>query len=314
MLATQRMRLLLAIALAGCAGNLGPAAGDDDTTPTDGAVTPGLDGSDSLVPGDLTVSWMHGSQNCNQNTDPAIQVHDYNATTHILRQNKCQTFEAPFIYVLVGTQRALVLDTGDLDTTTVRDTAISLAGGLPLLVAHTHAHGDHTRSDPRFANQPNITLVPTQQSAIQSTFDIATWPTSQGTIDLGSRVLDVLAIPGHEAQHIALYDRQTGLLLTGDSLYPGLLFINDWTTYRDSIHRLAAFAATRPIAHVLGAHVEMTSTPKVNYPYGTTFQPDEHVLQLTAADLVELDDALVALGPTPPNNPVAHDNFVIDPQ
>jgi len=308
------MRLLVAIVCAGCAGNLGSTTGGDDVPPTDGAVQGGDDGGGGLVPGDLTVTWMHGSPSCNQNTDPAIQVHDYNATTHILRQNKCQTFEAPFIYVLVGSQRALVLDTGDLDTTTVRDTAISLAAGVPLLVAHTHAHGDHTRSDARFANQPNITLVATQQSAIQATFDIASWPTSQGTIDLGDRVLDVLAIPGHEAQHLAFYDRQTGLLITGDALYPGLLFINDWGTYRDSIHRLAAFAAARPIAHVLGAHVEMTSTPKVNYPYGTTFQPDEHVLQLTAADLAELDAALVALGPTPPNGPVAHDDFVIDPR
>ena len=44
----------------------------------------------------------------------------------------------------------------------------------------------------------------------------------------------------------------------------------------------------------------MTSTPKVVYPYGTTYQPDEHVLQLTAAHVLELDAALTALGPTPP--------------
>jgi hydroxyacylglutathione hydrolase len=309
------MRLAVLIVFAGCAGNVGsnpPAGGDDDQTPpVDGS--PGGGDGGGLVPGDLTVAWMHGSQDCTQNADPAIQVHDYNATTHIFRQNKCQTFEAPFVYVLVGTARALVLDTGDLDTPTIRDTARSLVGGLPMLVAHTHAHRDHTRSDPQMTGA-DITLVATQQSAIQQTFGIASWPTSQGSIDLGGRVLDVLAIPGHEAQHIAIYDRQTGLLLTGDSLYPGLLFISDWTAYRDSIHRLAAFAANRPIAHVLGAHIEMTSTPKVNYPYGTTFQPMEHVLPLTAAHLVELDAALVALGPNPPNGPVAHDDFVIDPQ
>ena len=39
----------------------------------------------------------------NQNTDPEVQVHAYNATTYIIRQNKCRTFEAPFIYVLIGT-------------------------------------------------------------------------------------------------------------------------------------------------------------------------------------------------------------------
>jgi hydroxyacylglutathione hydrolase len=140
------------------------------------------------------------------------------------------------------------------------------------------------------------------------------WPTSQGTIDLGDRVLDVLAIPGHEAQHIAIYDRKTGLLFTGDSLYPGLLFINDWATYRTSIHRLAQFVASHPVSYVLGAHIEMTSTPKQVYPYGTTYQPAEHVLQLTAAHVAELDTALTQLGATPPAQSVAHNDFVIDPQ
>jgi glyoxylase-like metal-dependent hydrolase (beta-lactamase superfamily II) len=127
-------------------------------------------------------------------------------------------------------------------------------------------------------------------------------------------VLDVLAIPGHQAEHIAIYDRRTGLLLTGDSLYPGLLFISDWPTYRASISRLAAFAASRRISHVLGAHVEMTSTPKLSYPYGTTYQPSEHVLELSGAHLAELDAALTALGPNPPAGDVAHDDFVISPQ
>jgi hypothetical protein len=58
----------------------------------------------------------------------------------------------------------------------------------------------------------------------------------------------------------------------------------------------------------------MTSTPKVNYPYGTTYQPAEHALPLTAAHLMELDSALIQLGPSKPAQPIAHDDFVIDPQ
>ena len=46
-----------------------------------------------------------------------------------------------------------------------------------------------------------------------------------------------------------------------------------------------------PVAHVLGAHVEMSTTPKTVHPYGTTYQPNEHAPQLSAA----------------------HDDFVIDP-
>jgi len=279
-----------------------------DATGTSDAANGGLES------GSLAVSWMHGSQNCTTNTDPEVQVHAYNASVHIIRQNKCKTFEAPFIYVIEGSTTALALDTGATTTATLRDTIRGLIGTKPLIVAHTHAHGDHTASDPRFSGQPNTTLVATTVSAVQSAFSIATWPTSAGTIDLGNRVLDVLAIPGHEATHIALYDRRTGLLLTGDTLYPGLLFINDWATYRTSVHRLAQFAASHEISHVLGAHIEMTSTPKQVYPYGTTYQPAEHVLELSAAHVAELDAALTQLGATPPAQPVAHDDFVIDPQ
>jgi glyoxylase-like metal-dependent hydrolase (beta-lactamase superfamily II) len=257
---------------------------------------------------------MHGSQNCQTNTDPEVQVHAYNATVHIIRQNKCKTFEAPFIYVIEGTTMALSIDTGATNTTTLRTTIRGLIGNKPLIAAHSHAHGDHTAGDATFSGQPNTTVVAKTQGAIQTQFGITTWPTTQGTIDLGGRVLDVLAIPGHEAQHIAIYDRKTGLLFTGDTLYPGLLFINDWTAYRASVHRLAQFVATHPVSHVLGAHVEMTSTPKQVYPYGTTYQPAEHVLELTAAHVTELDDALTQLGATPPAQSVAHDDFVIDPQ
>ncbi len=310
----SRALLLACTVCAACAGS-------PSSTPPIDAPPSGIDGSTTnpdappgkLVPGSLTVSWMHGSQSCTTNTDPEVQVHMYNATTYIIRQNKCRTFEAPFIYVLVGTTSALMLDTGGTNTVTLRDTVRGLIGTKPLLVAHSHAHGDHVASDSKLAGQANTTLVALTRASIQSTFGITTWPTTVGMYELGGRTLDVLAIPGHEAQHIAIYDRQTGLLLTGDSLYPGLLFINDWATYRTSIGRLAQFVSARPISYVLGAHVEMTSTAKQVYPYGTTYQPAEHVLQLTAAHVAELDTALTQLGPTPPAMAV-HDDFIIDPQ
>ena len=308
----------IAAALAACTGATPGERGSTDAPAGGNGDGPGgnpdAPGDSGLEGGSLTVSWMHGSQTCAQNTDPEVQVHAYNATVHIIRQNKCKTFEAPFIYVIEGQATALMIDTGATTTTTLRDTVRGLIGTKPLIVAHSHAHGDHTASDARFPGQATTTLVATTRAAVQAQFQIATWPSSTGMIDLGGRVLDVLAIPGHEATHIAFYDRQTGLLFTGDSLYPGLLFINDWTAYRTSIARLAQFVAVHPIAHVLGAHVEMTATAKQVYPYGTTFQPSEHVLPLSASHVIELDAALTQLGATPPASPVAHDDFVIDPQ
>ena len=47
---------------------------------------------------------------------------------------------------------------------------------------------------------------------------------------------------------------------------------------------------------MLGAHVENTRTPYVDYPEGTAFQPDEHSLELGRAHLLELQDALRQMG------------------
>ena len=89
----------------------------------------------------------------------------------------------------------------------------------------------------------------------------AHWPSGVAEVDLGGRALEVVPIPGHELAHIAVYDRATGLLLTGDTLYPGLLVANDWPVYAASAARLRAFVDSRPVTFVLGAHIEMTAAP-----------------------------------------------------
>lgn len=300
---------VLLVAAAACSSS--PLQNGDDDAPRDAALDP--DDPGGLVPGTLDVQWMHGSANCSQNTDPEVQVHAYNATTYIIRQNKCDTFEAPFIYVLLGTTTALVLDSGATNSTALPDAVATIAAGRPIIVAHSHAHGDHVADDARFTGRPMTTVIGRDRASVEQAFAIATWPTTQGSVDLGNRMIDVLAIPGHEATHIALYDRQTGLLLTGDTLYPGYLFIANWTEYRASVARLAGFANARPIAHILGAHIEMTATAGVAYRYRETFQPAEHALQLASAHLAELAMVVDQIGPNPPGQDVVRDDFIISP-
>ena len=57
-------------------------------------------------------------------------------------------------------------------------------------------------------------------AAVSQAFGIASWPTDPGSYELGDRALDVIAIPGHETTHLAIYDRKTGLLLSGGSPAP----------------------------------------------------------------------------------------------
>ena len=52
------------------------------------------------------------------------------------------------------------------------------------------------------------------------------------------------------------------------------------------------FTKDKPVGHILGTHIENARTPYIDYPEGTRFQPDEHVLELGRAHLLELQDAL----------------------
>jgi len=188
---------------------------------------------------------------------------------------------------------------------------------IELVVAHTHGHGDHTAGDAQFTGQPNTTLVPASVPALQSFFGITNWPTDIVTYDLGGRVLDVIPIPGHEPSHIALYDRRTQLLLTGDTLYPGRLYIigavsqHQWPVYQASIQRLVDFTATHPVSFVLGAHIEMTNEAGEQQAFGRTHHPNEHPLQLRREHLLELNSALIEMGSTPQLED--HEDFVISP-
>ncbi|GLY66662.1 hypothetical protein [Amycolatopsis taiwanensis] len=82
---------------------------------------------------------------------------------------------------------------------------------------------------------------------------------------------------------MVFYDRYAGLLLTGDTLYPGRLYVQDRPDHRATIDRLLTFCATNPVTHILGTHIEMTRTPGYDYPIGAGYQPDEPPLQIRAS-------------------------------
>ena len=106
---------------------------------------------------------------------------------------------------------------------------------------------------------------------------------------LGDRVLDAIPSPGHDEPAVTWYDRSTRLLLTGDTLYPGRLYVDDWPAFTATVDRLLAFAEDHPVDHLLGAHIEMTRSPGVDYVVRTTYQPEEPPLELGLADLATLD-------------------------
>jgi hydroxyacylglutathione hydrolase len=275
------------------------------------------------------VDWIHGAADCGANADPLLQVYQFDANTFIIRENKCFSAEGNFMYLLLGANRAILFDTGAAqdDDSPLPRTGLPIGqtvrtilakrsterqqAPLALTVAHTHSHGDHVAWDDQFRNDPHTTVVGYDVNAIKRAFDLSGWPDSRSIFDLGGRKLDIFPIPGHEEHHIAAYDRNTRILLTGDMLYPGVLTVDHWEQYRASAATLDRFVTENPLSLVLGAHVEMKKTPRQYYEPRTPFQPDEHVLPLGVQHVRELHQACEAIGGTPHDD--VHDDFVIWP-
>ena len=288
-------------------GSSGGTSGGTSPAPkTDGGRGPD-DAAAPATPLAFPAKWIDGTA-CS--TDPDLQAFQVTPDTFILRQSLCTTFEGPFMYLFVGSAKALLIDTGT-GGVDLRGKVTGLLAGktVSLVVAHSHSHGDHVNGDNAFKNQPSTTVVGTSVTAVHQFFGIT--GDAAASYDLGGRVIDVLPIPGHQAAHVAYYDHETKLLLTGDTLYPGRLYIDDWDAYRASVPRLVAFVdAGHPVSYVLGGHIELPKTG-ADYAFGAQVHANEHALQLGDAELRELSAAVKAMGNTPKRE--VHPSFIISP-
>jgi glyoxylase-like metal-dependent hydrolase (beta-lactamase superfamily II) len=201
-------------------------------------------------------------------------------------------YEQVISYLIIGAQRALLFDTGlgigDI-ATLVRELT-----PLPVTVLNSHTHFDHVGGNADFAR---ILAVDTEYTRANTrgfshaivageiapaslcaglppgflASDYCTRPYRPREfihdghrIDLGARALEVLQVPGHTPDAIALLDRARGLLFTGDTFYEGQIWLTapetDFSAYARSVGRLAALAPT--LRKLLPAHNVLVSDPK----------------------------------------------------
>jgi glyoxylase-like metal-dependent hydrolase (beta-lactamase superfamily II) len=253
--------------------------------------------------------------------EPQMQVQRHDADTFVIRQSIRTNFEGPFIYLLFGRDHVLLLDSGagglkirpTIDHVIDQWLAEHGRASIPLIIAHSHTHGDHHQGDVEFHDRADTTIVGLYTTEVSDFFGISDWPQDIVKFDLGGRVLHVIPTPGHQASHIMIYDERTRWLLSGDTVcacrvaFP----INQYPSYRESIDRVVAFTMSHPVSYVLGAHIEMTREPGKLIEDEAPSHPDERVLELPASVLTELQTALHAMGDTPKLE--VHQNFVIFP-
>ena len=200
--------------------------------------------------------------------------------------------EETISYLVVGDKRALLFDTG-MGISDLKKIVRQLTK-LPIVVLNSHTHDDHVGDNWEFSTIYGMDTDFTQQNARGSRLDaqaeitpdqicgalpkgfdskayvtrpwkIAAYMHDGDHVDLGGRILEVIATPGHTPDAITLLDRANGLLFTGDTYYPAPIWLfrpeTDLDAYARSIRRLAALAPQVKV--VMGAHNIPFASPAI---------------------------------------------------
>ena len=193
-------------------------------------------------------------------------------------------------YLIAGSEAAVLFDTGNGigDIKAIVDQLTD----RPVRVINSHSHFDHIGGNYQFDQILSVSTPFTLQrtSGIRSeellievspaalckslpagvvqddhhtrAFSITQTIADGDTIDVGGRLLEVLRVPGHTDDSIALLDRNAGYLWSGDSFYEGPIWLffpeTDLVAYRESVAKLAALAPN--LKAVFPAH----NTPKAD--------------------------------------------------
>ena len=227
----------------------------------------------------LDVRWIHGSESAKHNTDPDIQVHAYDERTFILRQNMAIDYEAPFMFLLFGDTRAVLIDTGA--TASAEFFPLRRVGrraDRALARAHTrgattncssctrHAHGDHVAGDAQFAGRPRHRVVGAERRGVWEYFGFGDDRDEVAQCRPGRPGAGVPGQPGHHEAAVTFYDPYDRIpahrrhRLPRPAVRQGLARIRRHHRSPDRVRR------DRPVTHVLGCHIEMTTRPGVDYP------------------------------------------------
>ena len=125
-------------------------------------------------------------------------------------------------FLFCGTEKAMLIDTG-MNTPDARRMAEELTD-LPLILLNTHADPDHISGNAAF---DEFYMNPAEQDNYREHGGKGRIiPVNEGDeIDLGDRVLHIIELPGHTPGSIAILDEKNRILVSGDAVQNGNIFM-----------------------------------------------------------------------------------------
>lgn len=203
-------------------------------------------------------------------------------------------FQEVISYLIVGSERNILFDTGmgmDRISAVVKELS-----PLPVIVINSHTHYDHIGGNNEFDtiyavdnaytrnfSSSGWTHDQVKQEVTPQAFcydklpglDTATYAVlpyhdkivkfihDGDTIALGNRTIEIMQVPGHTPDCLALLDRSAGYLWTGDMYYEATIWLffdgTDLDAFGSSLSRLAALAPQ--LKTVFPAHNKPIAVP-----------------------------------------------------
>jgi len=203
-------------------------------------------------------------------------------------------FQEVISYLIIGDERALLFDSG-MGMASMSKMVGELTS-LPVTVLNSHTHYDHIGGNHEFDNVLAMDTEYTRNRAKNGMdhsivahevtaeafcqernpdfdsetyhikpFEISRFVKHTEEIDLGNRTVQVVAVPGHTIDAIALLDQANGYLWTGDTFYEAPIWLFDEGTdlqaYQESVKLLANLASG--LQKVFPAHNSPVSDPEI---------------------------------------------------
>jgi hydroxyacylglutathione hydrolase len=189
-----------------------------------------------------------------------------------------------FSYLIVGSRRALLFDTGP--GLRAIDALVRALTALPVQALPSHLHFDHVGNLARFSDVglPDLPFLRRQErngefrlgyyqylgmveGFHRPTIRVTHWIPLSSDIDLGDRRLTLVNVPGHTPESIVLLDRDANRVYAGDFIYPSEIYaflpgasLRDYIASSDSVA-----AALNDESTVYGGH-GCDRLPKVEVP------------------------------------------------
>jgi glyoxylase-like metal-dependent hydrolase (beta-lactamase superfamily II) len=218
---------------------------------------------------------------------PPVEAHDWYETIRmaddvtLIHEPWIKPFYRCNMWHVRGRDRDLLFDTG-LGHFSLRDN-IAVVADRPLTCVASHTHFDHIGCHHEFPQrcvhsaeaailaEPRGDWTLADRYATDEMFDRLPhgWDTllykvqpaaaqrlleHDDVIDLGNRSFEVVHTPGHSPGSIGLFERATGIFLSGDAVYDGPLIDDAYHSNRDAYVATLCRLYELPVSTVHGGH------------------------------------------------------------